>query len=76
MKQLELIHKYGAPAVLFLWLASVQYQMSGVQEKLDECQEQRINDIMNIRKATTSADTDFRQLLAVLPEEPRIKSTR
>ena len=44
MKQLELIQKYGAPAVMFFWLLAVQLEMNDLKVRLYDCNDNRIED--------------------------------
>lgn len=69
MKQLELIHKYGVPAVLFIWLGTVQYQTTSIQSRLDDCNEKRFQELKEIRWQSESSVTTYNKLAAVLPRK-------
>ena len=72
MKQLELIQKYGVPAVLFIWLGSVQYQMSTVQDRFDDCNEKRFNELKDLRRNHSGNNNILStDLLAILPKKEK-----
>lgn len=69
MKQLELIQKYGAPAVMFFWLLAVQLEMNDLKVRLYDCNDNRIEDYKNIPRFQSS----LLGYSAVLPKQIRVK---
>ncbi len=69
MKQLELIHKYGVPAVLILWLGSVQLEMNDIRGQLFDCNRDRIEDFKDQSRMSISLVGQK----AILPKKIRIE---
>ena len=66
-KSLELITKYGALAVMFLWLCSVNWKVNKLEEQLYDCYEDQI------KSATTrTAHIERVEVYAILPNETKI----
>jgi hypothetical protein len=69
MKQLELIQKYGAPAVMFFWLLAVQLEMNDLKVRLYDCNDNRIEDYKNSPRLQSSLVGQK----AILPKKIRIE---
>jgi len=67
---LELIHKYGVSAILFIWLSVLQVQFNNAQGRLFDCYDERIEEF----RFADDQDQSLRWY-AILPKEPKIKKS-